>query len=459
MNQELLTLFAVASGLILTALSILDQLLKFHDRFRETKQDAKPKTASKERAPQKERPDESAARSSRKAGLKLVFWLKPPLSYLLFREVLIIAGAGILLNYLGLVLSLQFESILYLDMTGTALAALLLGPWWGAIVALLSSCGVNWLLYPGDQADVVIFPWGVVNMTGGLLWGFLAKRERFRKYLESAHKASASHVWFLVTFGVLGAWVVAVPGTLLQAVLDQPSTLALNPSVVETVAGVTAAWSLFLQDQLGMLGLEGSGVVGGGLLTWMQNGLRYMPDKTVSVAIALVILKYGFPLFERELILGGPARIPPQDSRLSPLILGLVYAPAFGHFLANETYRPSEFWLFWAAPWLAVAGGYLMIRMNGPEDDGVREACLERADRYDQAFKPIRRDPAYVFCRRLTFATLLASTGFVLALPLLMSEFYAAALHFLCVVYGFLIAMHLVHVAIAQNVSVVHAED
>ncbi len=459
MTQELLTLFAVASGLILTALSILDQLLKFHDRLREAKQDSKPKAGSKERVAPRERQDEAPARSIRKPGLSLVLWLKPPLSYLLFREVLIIAAAGILLNYLGLVLSLQFESILYLDMTGTALAALLLGPWWGAIVALLSSCGVNWLLYPGEQADIIIFPWALVNMTGGLLWGFMARREQFRKYLQSAHKASASHAWFLTTFGVVGAWIVAIPGTILQAVFNQPSTLVLNSTVVETVARLTNGWALLLQDQLGMLGLGGSGAVSSGLLTWVQNSLRYMPDKTVSVAIALVILKYGFPLFERELILGGPGRTPPQDSRLSPLVLGLLYAPAFGHFLVSDAYRASEFWPFWAAPWIIVVGGYVMLGRKGPEDDEVREACLDRADRYALAFRPIRRDPAYVFCRRLTFATLIASTGFVLALPLLMSEFYAAALHFLCVVYGFLIAMHLVHVAIAQNVSVVHAEE
>jgi hypothetical protein len=84
-------------------------------------------------------------------------------SYLFLYETGVIVAVGILLNYLGLTLSRHLESILFLDMTGTALAAFLLGPWWGATVALLSNSAVNWLLYPEAGADVVIFlsPWSI----------------------------------------------------------------------------------------------------------------------------------------------------------------------------------------------------------------------------------------------------------------------------------------------------------
>ena len=67
-------------------------------------------------------------------------------------------AAGLLLNYVGLTLSRHLESILFLDMTGTALVSFLLGPWWGSIVALLSNSVVNWLLFPDPGADVAIFP-------------------------------------------------------------------------------------------------------------------------------------------------------------------------------------------------------------------------------------------------------------------------------------------------------------
>jgi energy-coupling factor transport system substrate-specific component len=69
-------------------------------------------------------------------------------SYLLLNETSVIVAAGVLLNYVGLTLSRHLESILFLDMTGTALVAILLGPWWGAIVALLSNSVVNWLREP-----------------------------------------------------------------------------------------------------------------------------------------------------------------------------------------------------------------------------------------------------------------------------------------------------------------------
>jgi energy-coupling factor transport system substrate-specific component len=89
-------------------------------------------------------------------------------SYLLLYETSVIVAAGLLLNYIGLTLSRHLESILFLDMTGTALVAFLLGPWWGAIVALLSNSVVNWLLYPETGGDVVIFPWSLVNIAGAL---------------------------------------------------------------------------------------------------------------------------------------------------------------------------------------------------------------------------------------------------------------------------------------------------
>ena len=57
-------------------------------------------------------------------------------SYLLMYETGGVVAAGLMLNYAGLMLSRHLDSILFLDMTGTALVAFLLGPWWGAIVAL-----------------------------------------------------------------------------------------------------------------------------------------------------------------------------------------------------------------------------------------------------------------------------------------------------------------------------------
>ncbi len=83
---------------------------------------------------------------------------------------------------------------------------------------------------------------------------------------------------------------------------------------------------------------------------------------------------------------------------------------------------------------------------------------MARSARYSGALKTLEREPAHNFCRRLTFATLIASAAFVMYLPLVLRNFSDIALNFLSVVYGFLLAVHVVHVAIAQNISAARAD-
>ena len=54
--------------------------------------------------------------------------------------------------------------------------------------------------------------------------------------------------------------------------------------------------------------------------------------------------------------------------------------------------------------------------------------------------------------------TLVASLIFALSLPILLMDFYRVTFKFFCVVYGFLLVVHLIRVAIAQNISVARAE-
>jgi hypothetical protein len=89
----------------------------------------------------------------------------------------------------------------------------------------------------------------------------------------------------------------------------------------------------------------------------------------------------------------------------------------------------------------------------------LHKARLQRGARYAQALKPIKKEPNYEFCRRLTFATLIASLVFALSLPVLLTDFYRVTFNFFCVVYGFLLVVHLVRVAIAQNLSIARADE
>jgi hypothetical protein len=446
-GKELLMLGGTIVGFIAALLTVMEKLMDIQHRLGSRKDRKTP--AAQERQTQ-----ESVS--------SIDFFSSKPFrgtSYLLMYETGVIVAAGLLLNYVGLTLSRHLESILFLDMTGTALVAFLLGPWWGAIVALLSNSVVNWLLFPESGADVVIFPWSLVSMTGALYWGWMSRQAGFQKYLRTGKSSALSHAWFLYIFGVGGAMIMSIPGTFIQAALHEHSTFALNPDVAETLHARVLQWEQMVHDYLeSLFGLTWGEHVGWWVVNWFQNWVRYVPDKTMSAAIALVVLKYGYPLFERELIHGGPEGERPQDQRVLPLVLGLLYAPSFATLISSETYGDSTYWPLWAMPWAMILIGYVYLRYWGASESSLNEASLQRAERYARALKPIGKEASYEFCRRLTFMTLIASLLFALCLPIILMDFYRVTFKFFCVVYGFLLVVHLVRIAIAQNISIARAD-
>jgi hypothetical protein len=445
-GKEMLMLGGTLVGFIAALLTVMEKLMDIQHRL----------TARKDRkSPSQERQIQDPL-------VSIDFFSAKPFrgtSYLLMYETGVIVAAGLLLNYVGLTLSRHLESILFLDMTGTALVAFLLGPWWGAIAALLSNSVVNWLLFPDSGADVMIFPWSLVSMTGAIYWGWMARQPGFQTYLRTGKSSALSHAWFLYIFGVVGAAVMSVPGTFIQAALNEHSTFALNPEVAETLHARVLQWEQVVHQYLDSLfGLTWGEHVGWWVVNWFQTWVRYVPDKTMSAAIALVVLKYGYPLFERELIHGGPDGERPQDERVLPLVLGLLYAPSCATLVSSDTYGQAAYWPLWAMPWGLIAIGYFYLRYWGANSSVLNDARLQRAERYARALKPIGKDASYEFCRRLTFMTLIASLLFALCLPIILMDFYRVTFKFFCVVYGFLLVVHLVRIAIAQNISVARAD-
>src|SRR3972149_5088207 len=183
MEKELFVVAGTVAGFVAALLSIFQQLIHLRDRLRSAKERKKAAVGDHSHAEELPRPDPRASKVLNVSA------------YLLLDEIAVIVAAGILLNYLGLALSLRLQSLLYLDMTGTALAALLLGPWWGAIVALLSSSLVNWLLYPGPGADVIVFPWSLVNIAGAFFWGFMVRQAGFKNSICPAEALSWSNYY------------------------------------------------------------------------------------------------------------------------------------------------------------------------------------------------------------------------------------------------------------------------
>ncbi len=446
-DRDLLMLAGTLAGFTAAVLTIFERVLNIQARLGSRK--AKPSAAIEERS----------FASTSPSGFFESKALERA-SYLFLYETGVIVSAGVLLNYLGLTLSRHLQSILFLDMTGTALAAFLLGPWWGAIVALLSNSVVNWLLYPEAGADVVIFPWSLVNMAGGFFWGIMARRASFRHYLKAGRSSFFSHAWFLTMFGLFGAVVMSIPGTLIQAALGEQAVFALNPDVAATLARLVAQWETAVREYLQTwVGLTWGQHLGWTMVNWFQNCIRYIPDKTFSAAIALVVLKYGYPLFERELVHGGPEGRCSPDERILPLMLGLLYAPSCAALVTGELYAGFSYWPLWIAPWVGIVGGYFMLRRNEDHTAALQASRAQRAGRYAKALKLTGKEASYEFCRRLTFMTLIASLIFALFLPILLVDFYRVAFNFFCVVYGFLLVVHLLRIAIIQNLSVARMEE
>lgn len=84
---------------------------------------------------------------------------------------LVILGC-IALNLLGIVVVQALHLPIYLDMAGTATAAMILGPWPGAFVALASNLLGFTVGAPGAA------PFALVNLAGALVWGYGVKRFR-----------------------------------------------------------------------------------------------------------------------------------------------------------------------------------------------------------------------------------------------------------------------------------------
>lgn len=70
------------------------------------------------------------------------------------------------LNIVGGYIAQAIRLPVYLDMIGTAISAIVLGPWWGALVGVLTNGGSALISGP------VSIPFAIVNIVGALIWGY-----------------------------------------------------------------------------------------------------------------------------------------------------------------------------------------------------------------------------------------------------------------------------------------------
>jgi hypothetical protein len=119
----------------------------------------------------------------------------------------------------GIIASLGNQA--FLDMGGTAYAAVMVGPWWAAVVGVTSNA-IN-----GGYYDAY-FPFGVVNILGGLAWGYYATatnmRVRIAEQSASWGELAKTYVIYVLIGGVVGGLGSSITHLILYPPMNHPFT-------------------------------------------------------------------------------------------------------------------------------------------------------------------------------------------------------------------------------------------
>ncbi len=97
---------------------------------------------------------------------------------------------------------------------------------------------------------------------------------------------------------------MSLPGTFTYAALsaDKP-ILAFDPVVAQKIDEFLSNWQQGLKDPFEMvIGDKYASYVIWFITALVENWIRYIPDKTISAMIAVVVVRYCLPLFQKELI-------------------------------------------------------------------------------------------------------------------------------------------------------------
>jgi hypothetical protein len=392
--------------------------------------------------------------------LPLKNWLsEKTYPYLLVHEIFPVVLSSLFLNYLGWVITRSLNSILFFDMTGTALAAFLLGPIWGSFVGITSSM-IHWALWPQSDRDIVILPWFLINMSGGWIWGVMARNWSFTKYLDQ--DTLKSNFSFLFRFGFLSALFMALVGILISYAVKQ-----------ELFFPVDEAFSKALHQQVDIWKANSvSNFPGHEVLKYLPELLMlwiiYIPDKALSTIVALVLCRYAFPLYSEQLL---RSHTRPQLTDgywsgawillmvyLVPLYLLINSSPpdgrAYGeHWFAIVLYAPLA-----VLATLAIAGQ--ILRKDQPPEVR-RDLSRKRSIVYDKMREVMKQQTSF---RAASFSFLVSNIVvvlFVIGMAYLMgkefvdsNKFLELALSFIEAAYGFLIATRLIRIVVAQNYAV-----
>lgn len=155
------------------------------------------------------------------------------------RVVLVVLLGSVAVNLLGRVLVDLLGLPVYLDMIGTAFTAILLGPWWGALVGVSTNAvGV----IPSGTDSLWFAP---VNVVGALVWGYAARRWRMassipRFFLLNVVVAVVCTAVAVTTIvGKLGGFTGHGSDDITASVLELGRSLWVSVSVSNLLTSIT----------------------------------------------------------------------------------------------------------------------------------------------------------------------------------------------------------------------------
>lgn len=294
----------------------------------------------------------------------------PGTAHSIEHEIAVLVPLCVALNLAGGAYGYGSKSEVWLDMVGTFLAAMILGPWWGAATGLLSNVSMA-ALFDKD----VFFPFAVVQVLGAVYWGYIARLSLSSQLLSVGRANVGSFAVAVVLLGV-GAGVVT---------------------------GISSAWVKLIVI---------NGVPAGSAVTSLAEVatpkiLTEIASKVATVVIGALLLRSLFPIFVRDRVRD------PRHSGLLPVSLLLVASVFYGYRLLKPSLEAgaSDMQLIAQGAWvvlLPLLGLFDEVRLTRSSGD-LRSHRDERIEIFDQLTE-VRRESDGAFSMAAVISILL---GFV----------------------------------------------
>ena len=209
-----------------------------------------------------------------------------PLTY-----VVALVPVAAALNIVGGQINTILKLPTFLDMIGTAVVAIVLGPWWGALVGVITNVVASFISGP------IGLPFAVVNVAGALVWGYGVRNLMMgRKYWS----------YFL-----------------LNVIVGVVCTIFAVPIYVFVFGGATGHFS----DMMTAAFLA----AGQNLVTsvFSSNIIVSLADKVISGFVALAIIEALPKNLTSKLVLPASGRMSKVLWILGGVLLGVVLAILF----------------------------------------------------------------------------------------------------------------------------------